>query len=231
VDCRNCGERLEVPEATPDRIERALALLESEPELLAPKNNERKQSLDFDRQYSARELDELARKASYVPLNQMNFQGYALASAWARLFAQIIDSLVLCACTVAGLLMLNWLAKQGLSIEDPYTALKRGDESSIPTLVLLAIVPGLCMLTQWVLLTVSGQTIGKKILMMRIVTDSGELPGFVRVVLIREWCFALLCMIPLIGGLLRFLDPIFIFTDSRKCLHDHIAGTRVVSLI
>ncbi len=53
VDCRNCGERLEVPEATPDRIERALALLESEPELLAPRNNDRKQAIDFDRQYSA----------------------------------------------------------------------------------------------------------------------------------------------------------------------------------
>jgi uncharacterized RDD family membrane protein YckC/DNA-directed RNA polymerase subunit RPC12/RpoP len=231
VDCRNCGERLEVPEATPDRIERALALLESEPELLAPRSTDRKQVLEFDRQYSTRELDQLARQASYVPLSQMNFQGYSLASAWARLFAQFVDCLLVCTCAGLGFVVLSWLAKRGLAIEDPYTALKRSDDSSIVTLVSLMVAPGLFMLTQWVLLTISGQTIGKKILMIRIVTDNGELPGFVRAVLIREWCCALLGMVPLVGGLFRFLDPLFIFTSSRKCLHDHIAGTRVVSLV
>jgi uncharacterized RDD family membrane protein YckC len=231
VDCRNCGERLEVPEATPDRIERALTLLESEPELLAPRSTDRKQALDFDRQYSAREVNEIARKASYVPLNQMNFQGYALASAWARLFAQFIDAAIFCICAVSGFMLYLWLAKQGLPIEDPIAVVKRGDDLSIVTVVSLMIAPFFIQLIQWTLLTFSGQTIGKKILMMRVVTDQGELPGFIRVVLIREWASYLLCIVPWAGPWYRFLDPIFIFTNSRKCLHDHIAGTRVVSLV
>jgi uncharacterized RDD family membrane protein YckC/DNA-directed RNA polymerase subunit RPC12/RpoP len=231
VDCRNCGERLEVPEATPDRIERALALLESEPELLAPRSTDRKQTLDFDRQYSAREVNEIARKASHVPLNQMNFQGYGLASAWTRLFAQIIDAVAFCVCAVLGFMLYLWLAKQGLPIEDPIAAVKRGDDLSLVTMVSLCIAPGMLQLLQWTLLTFSGQTIGKKILMMRVVTDQGELPGFVRVILIREWASYLLCIVPWAGPWYRFLDPLFIFSGSRKCLHDHIAGTRVVSLV
>ena len=167
VDCRNCGERLEVPEATPDRIERALALLESEPELLAPRSTDRKQPLDFDRQYSERELDEMARKASYVPLSQMNFQGYPLASAWTRLFAQIIDTVAFCVCAALGFMLYLWLAKQGLPIEDPLAVVKRGEDLSLVTMVSLCIAPGLLQLLQWTLLTFSGQTIGKKILMMR----------------------------------------------------------------
>lgn len=231
VNCRNCGERLEVPEATPDRIERALALLESEPELLAPRNNDRNQAIDFDREYSAREIDKMAREASYVPLNQMNFQGYPLASAWTRLFAQIIDAVAFCICVALGIVLYFWLVKLGLPLEDPKAFIEGRVDPSIVTLASMLIVPGLLQVLQWTLLTLSGQTIGKKILMIRVVTDHGELPGFIRAVLIREWAHHLLCMVPWVGPWFRFLDPLFIFTDSRKCLHDYLAGTRVVALI
>ncbi len=172
----------------------------------------------------------MAREASYVPLNQMNFQGYPLASAWTRLFAQIIDAVAFCICVALGIVLYFWLVKLGLPLEDP-KAFVEGVLIRYSNPCFDAHRAWLLLVLQWTLLTLSGQTIGKKILMIRVVTDHGELPGFIRAVLIREWARHLLCLVPWVGPWFRFLDPLFIFTDSRKCLHDHIAGTRVVALI
>lgn len=231
VECRNCGQKLEVPEATADRIERALALLEAEPELRAPKNDVQKSTSDFDRTYSDQEMREIARQKSYVPASEMNFGGYALASPWARLFASIIDNLLVGLSGLVGFLVLIWLSKQGFAIEDPMVTLGSDDELAITTMLYLSVAPLLVMLTQWYLLATAGQTLGKKMLFMRIVTDDGQLPGFIRAVLVRNWVRGFLCAIPFFGGVFGLLDVLFIFSGSRKCLHDHLAGTRVVSLI
>jgi hypothetical protein len=37
-------------------------------------------------------------------------------------------------------------------------------------------------------------------------------------------------MIPVIGSFLGLLDVLFIFRQDRRCLHDMIAGTEVISL-
>ena len=34
--------------------------------------------------------------------------------------------------------------------------------------------------------------------------------------------------IPKVGGVLALADILFVFRDDRRCLHDQIAGTRVV---
>jgi uncharacterized RDD family membrane protein YckC len=231
VGCRNCGQKLEVPEATPERIERALALLETEPELLSPREDTSRQVLDFHRVYSDQEMYEIARKASYVPLNQMNFQGYPLASAWGRLFAYIIDCAIVAISCVLGVFVISWLAKQGMPIDDPIAIVRRQQELNGNMLAMLMLAPGFFILLQWYLLAVSGQTLGKKLLMMRIVTDDGELPGFVRAVVLRSWVCYFICAVPIVGRWFGFLDSLFIFSASRKCLHDHVAGTRVVSLV
>jgi len=35
--------------------------------------------------------------------------------------------------------------------------------------------------------------------------------------------------IPFLGRLVQFIDPLLIFRDSRRCLHDEIADTTVVN--
>jgi uncharacterized RDD family membrane protein YckC len=77
---------------------------------------------------------------------------------------------------------------------------------------------------QVVLLSISGQTIGKKIMKIRIVlrNDLGE-GGFVTTVLARGFInlLAITIIVPII-------DHLFIFGKTRRCLHDRIADTIVI---
>jgi uncharacterized RDD family membrane protein YckC len=78
---------------------------------------------------------------------------------------------------------------------------------------------------QMVLLTKDGQTVGKKVLGIRIVKmDTGENGGFVPNVLLRLIVNGLIGVIPLYG----LVDILFIFRSVRRCIHDLIAGTQVV---
>lgn len=80
---------------------------------------------------------------------------------------------------------------------------------------------------QVMLLTKDGQTLCKKALGIRIVKmDSGENGGFVPNVLLRLIVNSLLGIIPLYS----LVDILFIFGSDRRCIHDMIAGTRVVKV-
>jgi uncharacterized RDD family membrane protein YckC len=91
--------------------------------------------------------------------------------------------------------------------------------------VALLLIPLAVVVLQFVWLTQSGQTIGKRAMKVRIVKhDDGENGGFVTNVLLRCWLNALFKLIPLYA----LVDALFIFRDDRRCLHDLIAGTLVV---
>jgi uncharacterized RDD family membrane protein YckC/predicted RNA-binding Zn-ribbon protein involved in translation (DUF1610 family) len=95
----------------------------------------------------------------------------------------------------------------------------------------LALLIGICALgiTQLVLLSSQGQTIGKKLASVRIVMlDDGSNPGFLRAVMMRGFIPGVISAIPYIGFIFSIVDILFIFTEDRRCLHDHIAGTIVV---
>ena len=40
----------------------------------------------------------------------------------------------------------------------------------------------------------------------------------------------LIGIFPAIGGIIQLVDILFIFRDDRKCIHDLIAGTVVISV-
>jgi uncharacterized RDD family membrane protein YckC len=66
------------------------------------------------------------------------------------------------------------------------------------------------------------------ILGMRIIVrDTGELPGFLRGVLLRVWLPA---AVNQACSLFSLVDALWIFGDERRCLHDLIAGTIVVEV-
>lgn len=73
-----------------------------------------------------------------------------------------------------------------------------------------------------------GQTIGKKMQGIRIVDLDGNIPDFGKLILLRYLPIAAVAQIPLAGPFLTMLDPLFIFRRDRRCLHDLIAGTKVV---
>lgn len=78
------------------------------------------------------------------------------------------------------------------------------------------------------LLFTKGQTIGKKFMEIKIIGPDNKHPGFTRVYLLRNFFPAVINIFPLVGYPFLFIDILFIFRKDRKCLHDHIAQTKVI---
>ena len=75
-----------------------------------------------------------------------------------------------------------------------------------------------------------GQTIGKVVVKTRIVDLNGNIPSFGKLIVLRYLIFALVSsLIPIIGPFVG-LEVFLIFFKERRCLHDYIAGTRVVDV-
>lgn len=79
------------------------------------------------------------------------------------------------------------------------------------------------------LLATRGQTIGKMLLGARIVDyNTGELLPLAKLVGLRVLPVGIVSLIPCAGGLLCLVDILFIFGAEQRCLHDLIAGKKVV---
>ena len=84
------------------------------------------------------------------------------------------------------------------------------------------------LLNGW-LLHSKGQTLGKWIVGTRIVDLDGQVPPLARVMLLRLMLLGVLtAAIPSMGWALSLFNVLLVFRADRRCLHDHIAGTRVV---
>jgi len=78
------------------------------------------------------------------------------------------------------------------------------------------------------LLRNNGQTVGKRICNIKIVRSDGSPADVQRIVIFRYLPIWIVSQIPVIGNVLVLVDPLFIFRESRKCLHDDIADTIVI---
>ena len=146
-----------------------------------------------------------------------NTQQFILASRMKRLFARLLDGVFgLVSALVPGF-VLTFLSDGNFDPE---------------SFLLGAVVGIICfVIYQWYLLATTAQTIGKKYLKIKIVNKNGEQAGFFVNVVLREWLMGLIGIIPAIGGIIQIVNILFIFRDDRKCIHDLIAGTVVVSVI
>jgi uncharacterized RDD family membrane protein YckC len=79
----------------------------------------------------------------------------------------------------------------------------------------------------WGGLSRNGQTIGKKLMRIRIVGIDGYLPAS-RILARRYFPWLVLSALPFFGLLFAFVDALFIFRTDRRCIHDFIGGTMVV---
>ena len=70
----------------------------------------------------------------------------------------------------------------------------------------------------------NSQSIGKKILGIKVVRSNGTPVSFSRLFWLRNFLIWIVSLIPLFG----IVDSLFIFGESRQCLHDKIADTIVV---
>jgi uncharacterized RDD family membrane protein YckC len=80
-----------------------------------------------------------------------------------------------------------------------------------------------------VLLHRHGQTVGKKIVGIRIVRADGSRCGLRRVVFLRILPFSVAGFIPLAGPVVGLVDVVMIFGDDHRTLHDRLADTVVVT--
>jgi uncharacterized RDD family membrane protein YckC len=80
------------------------------------------------------------------------------------------------------------------------------------------------------LLHTNGQTIGKKVLGIKVVRKDGSKADIVRLVGIRWLPFAVIAQIPFIGFLLVLVNYLMIFRESHLCFHDDLANTKVIDV-
>jgi uncharacterized RDD family membrane protein YckC len=103
-----------------------------------------------------------------------------------------------------------------------------GNGSADP-MVSLGVVLMLVGFGVWCWLTISrmkanGQSIAKKYLGIKVVRSDGSPVSLGRLIGLRNVVNGLLGVVPLYG----IIDTLFIFGESRRCLHDKIADTIVV---
>lgn len=75
-----------------------------------------------------------------------------------------------------------------------------------------------------------GQSVGKRLVGIRIVCTEGERAPLGRVFWRRMMLPTFIEAIPLLGALFTLVDALLIFTPSRQTLHDRFAGTIVIDL-
>lgn len=145
---------------------------------------------------------------------------YELAGRGLRLLAAILDGLP--AAIYVSALIYYILSAIETSL---------GPES-IDTILFGIGVGGLLLLAfqifQWYLVATTGQSVAKRWLGMQIVRLDGDLPGFLHGVVLRSWIILAIAYIPYLGQLVALVDALMILGEERRCLHDHIAGTRVI---
>ena len=142
-----------------------------------------------------------------------------LAGRWIRLGATMIDAVV--AALAFGL----------IALVTPFNIFQPPATSSgIWMLMLQNLVIGfiIFLLIHGYLLATQGQTIGKKLLGLRILRSNGERASLARLLGLRTFLGWILVMIPFAGAIYALVDSLLIFRESHQCVHDNIADTIVV---
>ena len=141
-----------------------------------------------------------------------------LASRWARLGAAIIDGIIVALVTIPAMYFTGG-----------FNGITSGRQPGI--LYLLGItVLGMAVYfaINYRSLIANGQTIGKKMLDIKIVDLNGDIPKLQWQLIIRYAVTVFPSQIPVVGPFYGLIDALFILSKEKRCIHDLIAKTRVV---
>ena len=164
----------------------------------------------------AKEIDDLikTREAQNPSENIVSKVAGEKATRSDRLVAAIIDGVLGVVCFIPVFILLGF------------------DNLSQPTLTLSAGLLGYGILSTLVLhgylMYQRGQTIGKSLMSIRIENLDGTQASFTTIYFKRMLSMQLLSLVPSVGQFIAgFVNPLFIFGKDKRCLHDHLAGTKV----
>jgi uncharacterized RDD family membrane protein YckC len=144
-----------------------------------------------------------------------------------RLVAAILDGIIAGA-MIYGPVIIGLGITGGLSaVLNPAAA--EDAQNALIAAGLMAIGLGAVGFIVWMVLTIkyvlaNSQTIGKKLLNIKVVRADGSPVSFARLFWLRNVVNTLLAFVPLYG----IVDHLFIFGESRQCLHDKLADTIVI---
>jgi uncharacterized RDD family membrane protein YckC len=141
-----------------------------------------------------------------------------IASRWQRLWASLVDTFIMLV-----------ISTPVAYFTGGFDNVMDGAQPSINYTLLMGIFSlFVFILINGKLLVNKGQTIGKRILGIKIVDVDGNLPTVVQHLLKRYAMFFIPVQIPVVGGAISIINILFIFGKKKRCIHDLIANTRVV---
>lgn len=141
-----------------------------------------------------------------------------LAGRWQRVGANLLDTLVNFVFIIPLMFFLGTWDMVMNGIDPPMSELVTG--------VFLGLL-GFTLIHGY-FLHQSGQTIGKKLIGIKTTMTTGEKPNLGVLIGLRFVPIQLVTLIPVVGSFLPLIDDLFIFGESKRCIHDYIAGTKVV---
>ncbi|WP_286239299.1 RDD family protein [Neptuniibacter halophilus] len=151
-----------------------------------------------------------------LPANQ-EARKRPLASRWSRLFASLIDSIVLMLVMVPLMFISGGMAGMMQVGDSLLYSLGMG---------ISGIVIFLLINFNW--LKKDGQTLGKKLLGIKIVSLDDQQAQVGDHLLKRYAVYFLPGQIPVLGQLFVLVNLLFIFGSEKRCVHDLAGGTKVV---
>jgi uncharacterized RDD family membrane protein YckC len=145
----------------------------------------------------------------------------ALAGRGTRLVASMLDGLVIA-------VMIYIPLGIGLALNGRPIVLSGGHFNTAALLGAGSWLPVIGLLV-WGWLTIlfvsrNGQSIGKKMLGIKVIRSDGSPASLSRIFLLRNVVNAVLSVLPLYG----LVDLLLIFGEKRQCVHDKIADTIVI---
>ncbi len=151
-------------------------------------------------------------------VDQVDDSEKPLASRWARLGASIIDSVIM---------ML--FVMPVMYFTGGFDGIASGVQPGFVYMFSMGILSFIVFFViNYRFLIANGQTIGKKVLDIKIVDLNGNVPAFQPQLLIRYAVYVLPGQIPVVGTLFSLVNVLFIFGKEKRCIHDLAAKTKVV---
>lgn len=143
-----------------------------------------------------------------------------LASRWARLGASLLDTIILMIILVPALFLQGFYEKVFDGIEP----------SMMDSIIagLLGIVIFFVINLNFIMK--SGQTIGKKIVGIKMVDINNDEVNLTKNIIPRYAVYFLPAQIPLVGSVFSLINILFIFGAEKRCVHDFAGRTKVVKV-
>lgn len=147
-------------------------------------------------------------------------ENHSLASRWARLFGSLIDG-VISIIIIFPIMFYSGYWEKAMS----------GAVQVSHTILIAALAFVLFFIIHGYLLAKNGQSIGKKLVGTKIVSvNTDNILPLSKVVFLRYLPIAVVSNIPIVGGLFVLLDSLLVFRKNKRCVHDLIAGTKVINV-